>query len=495
MSNAEEIRDLARRAQQALQEGDLVTARQRVEDFLEVDGTDRLWGLSFLDGVLGQMLTAARDEEERRDLAARQRAIRDEVLGADDGDLAWVHAWERARLLNARAWDVVEHGGSQDDQLRALADVERSLAFWPYFLSHQDTRLRLLLALGRAEEAFRTLRWFEALQPGLRDVADLVSSPAYRDWLAEHTCDTLQLPEGPATAQEQVQALDPELRSPPDARLGGAERAHLRGLRCGDTEWHRARNAALVALLLDSNMPVDELISLAPQQADLSEGVIRVDDWRMRMHEDTLLKLRHWLLWAANNHPAAADDHPPPGIRQHLFLRWSQDPLRVEDIGALLDRLGQRAGIEGLTPWRCQRLRFERFHGGVLGEAERRGTLHRVEPAAPAQVKSETVATAMRWVSRGEDTYVPYSYEVDGVGYGFVYCTPYDEVHRFYGNHPAEWYDELTAGTSFRIGYNADDPREHRVLDPRFEPLNGQAMFVGAAAGYVTSPDDVDFHT
>jgi hypothetical protein len=81
---------------------------------------------------------------------------------------------------------------------------------------------------------------------------------------------------------------------------------------------------------------------------------------------------------------------------------------------------------------------------------------------------------------------------VDGIAYGFVYLTPYDELHRAFGDHPAEWYDKLVFGEVFRVGFEPDEPRDHRVLDPRFETLNGQSMFVGTADRYVRRPEDVD---
>lgn len=495
MANGEQLLTLAKSAQDALQQGELERAEQLTETFLASDGTDRHWGLSLLDTILGRMRSETHAEQEQKRLADRQQILRAELLrqGEEGDDEVWVHAWERARLLNVRAWDVVEHGGSRPEHERALQDVERSLAFWPYFFPNQDTRARLLLGLDRPEEAYSTLRWLDALQPGWPDMAGLIASRGYRAWLEEHTYDPLDLPEGSATAREELPQLHPEMRSAPDSRLCGAERIHLRRARAGLTEWHRARNAALVALVLEGLLSPEEIVAMAPQQADLSLGLIRSGPHTANPSEDTVDKLRHWMLWAANNHPVVSDHHPPPGIRGRLFLRWSQEPMTVEDVERILADMGRRIGIEGLSPWRCQRLRFERFHCGVIGEAERRRSLQPIQPAGDALLKTETVATAMAWCSRGEDTYIPYTYEVDGVGYGFVYLTPYDELHRFYGDHPAEWYDELTRSTSFRVGYDADDPRQHRVLDPRFDRLNGRARFVGTATTYVTDSGDVDF--
>ncbi len=495
MATGEQLLSLAKRAQDALQQGELERAEQLTENFLASEGTDRRWGLSLLDTILAKMQAQTQEERRRKQLAERQQALRAELLGASDdgeGGEVWAHAWERSRLLNARAWDVVEHGGSREDFEGALEDVETSLGFWPYFLPNQDTRARILLALDRPDEAYTTLRWCDTLQPGWPDLSELITRPGYRSWLEEHTYEPLELPDGPATAREQLPQLHPEMRSAPDSRLCGAERVHLRRARFGETEWHRARNAALVALLLEGVLTPDEIVSMAPQQADLSLGVVRTAERTFNPDEDTLDKLRHWMLWAANNHPVVCDTHAPPGIRERLFLRWSQEPMTVDDVEKVLGDLGLRVGIERLSSWRCQRLRFECFHCGVIGKAEQRRSLREIQPAGDALLKTETVATAMAWVSSGEDTYIPYTYEVDGVGYGFVYLTPYDELHRFYGDHPAEWYDELTRGTSFRIGYDPDDPRRHRVLDPRFDNLNGRARFVGTASGYVRSADDVD---
>lgn len=101
-------------------------------------------------------------------------------------------------------------------------------------------------------------------------------------------------------------------------------------------------------------------------------------------------------------------------------------------------------------------------------------------PAAPdGRMLAETVACVVGWFSRYEDTYIAYFYEVDGAQYSFVYVTPYDELHRAYGHHPPEWYDALCHGTTFAVGFDPDDPREHRVLEPRFDALNGKVCFVG----------------
>jgi hypothetical protein len=485
---------LADSARVAMQAGQLAEAQALVETFLETEGTDRRWGLAFLDTVLGRLHGESGDEVERLELAARRQRLQDELLAGDEDDESWVHRWERARLLNNRAWTVIQHGGSREDQEAALFDIERSLAFWPYFLSHIDTRSRLQLGLGHDEEVYRSVRWVEALQPGWPDFRDILASEAYRSWLDEHTYDTLEMPAGHATTREVVPPLALEFRSPPDARLNGAERRHLRSIRIGPTEWHRARNAALIGLLLDIEAPLETILTLPPHHADLSLGSIQLGEQAQRPSEATLEKLRHWMLWGANNHPSVFDSHPPPGIRQFLFHRWSLDPLTVARVEELLAEIGERTGIQGLCSWRLQRLLFERFHCGVIGEAERRRTLRRAPAADARAVQNETVATVMRWFSRGEDTYIPFTYEVEGVAYGFVYLTPYDEVHRAFGNHPAEWYDDLLFGEVFRVGFDPDDPRDHRVLDPRFETLNGQVMFVGTADRYVNGPGDVDLY-
>jgi hypothetical protein len=281
------------------------------------------------------------------------------------------------------------------------------LAFWPYFLSHIDTRSRLLLGFGRDEEVYPSVRWVEELQPGWPDFEDIRASRGYRSWLDEHSGDPLDLPAGHATAHEVVPTLALELRSPPDARLNGAERRHLRSIRIGPTEWHRARNAALIGLLLDLDGSAAEIISLPPQHADLSLGSVQLMEHTQRPSEATLGKLRHWMLWAANNHPSVFDSHPPPGIRQLLFHRWSLEPLAETRVEELLTEIGERTGIQGLSSWRLQPLLFERFHCGVIGEAEKRRTLRRAPAADPRSMQIETVATVMRWFSRGEDTYIP----------------------------------------------------------------------------------------
>jgi len=110
---------------------------------------------------------------------------------------------------------------------------------------------------------------------------------------------------------------------------------------------------------------------------------------------------------------------------------------------------------------------------------EKQGDYRTTDPAAAEAAVIAISATALSWVGHGEDTYIPYVYVVDGLVYRFLYLTPYDELHRAFGNHPAEWYDELRYGVRFEVAYDPGNPSSHRVLDPRFQPLNGRAMFAG----------------
>jgi tetratricopeptide (TPR) repeat protein len=341
--------------QATIRAGELDRAVELLEEFLELKGTDRRWGLSLLQTVLKRIRENGVDGSAAdAALSEQEQSIRDDLLAMDSENEAWMHQWERARQLNNQAWQDYEAAESQEELRAALTYAEQSLEFWPYFLPHLDTKVRCLLKLGRKEEAFACVRWVEAVQPDWPDFEDIRPSPEYQDWLAAHPDDPVELPDGMATLDQVLPRLDSDKASPPDQPLNEAERLLLRGVRYGKDEWHRARNAALIAVILDDDLPVSELISMGPQGADLTCRVYRSKQGELPIGFDSLAKLRHWLIYGSTNHPVAQLPNPPAGIREHLFIGWDLEKISRTDVEKLLGEIGKTAGINQLDLRRCK---------------------------------------------------------------------------------------------------------------------------------------------
>jgi hypothetical protein len=272
----------------------------------------------------------------------------------DDEGEAWLHRWERARQLNNQAWSVYEAAESKMEIESALALAEQSLEFWPYFLPHLDTKVRCLLKLGRDEEAFACVRWADAIQPDWPDFEDIRSNPEYLD-------GPVELPDGMATTEEVFPDFDPDQASGPDQPLNEVERLLLRGMRYGKDEWHRARNTALIAVILDDDLPVEELLSMGPQGADLTSRVYRSEQGELPIGFDSLQKLRHWLIYGSTNHPVAQQPNPPPGIRVRLFIGWDLEGLTRKDVEKLLAEIGKKTGVKKLSLRRCKSKKIAGF--------------------------------------------------------------------------------------------------------------------------------------
>lgn len=333
--------------QTAIRAGEHDRAVEMLEEFLDQEGADRRWGLSLLQTVLKNIREGGVDAEAAAELEEQERSIREELLSMDDENEAWLHRWERARQLNNQAWSEYQAAESKEDLESALSLAERSLEFWPYFLPHLDTKVRCLLKLGRQEEAFACVRWADAIQPDWPDFEDIRSNSGYKD-------GPVELPEGMASLEEILPRLDPEKASPPDQPLNETERLLLRGVRYGKDEWHRARNAALVAVILDDDLPVDELLSMGPQGADLTCRVYRSEQGELPIGFDSLQKLRHWLIYGSTNHPVAQQPNPPPGIRVRLFIGWDLEQMTRRDVEDILSEIGRSLGIRELCLRRCR---------------------------------------------------------------------------------------------------------------------------------------------
>jgi hypothetical protein len=354
--------------QAVIRAGEQGRAVELLEEFLEQEGTDRRWGLSLLQTVLKNIRNNGVDAETDAALSEQERSIREDLLNMDADSEAWLHRWERARQLNNQAWQDYQTAKSNKEFRSVLALAEQSLEFWPYFLPHVDTKVRCLLKLGCSDEAFACVRWVEAIQPNWPDFADVRSSLEYRKWLKAHRDDPVELPEGMATPDQVLPRLDPENASNPDQPLNDAERLLLRGVRYGKDEWHRARNAALVAVILDGDLPVTELLSMGPQAADLTCRVYRSEQGELPIGPDSLLKLRHWLIYGSTNHPVAQRPNPPPGIRVRLFIGWDLEGITRQEVENILAKIGRKAGIKKLSLQRCRPRKiagYERHTGYV----------------------------------------------------------------------------------------------------------------------------------
>jgi len=347
--------------QAAIRAGEHDRAIEMLEKFLEQEGADRRWGLSLLQTVLKNIRDGGVDEETAVALIEQEKSICKDLLALDDENEAWMHRWERARQLNNQAWSEYEAAESTENLDSALSLAEQSLEFWPYFLPHLDTKVRCLLKLGREEEAFACARWADAIQPDWPDFEDIRSNPKYQD-------GPVDLPAGMASLEEVLPELDPDNASPPDQPLNETERLLLRGVRYGKDEWHRARNAALVAVILDGDLPVDELLSMGPQGADLTCRVYRSEQGELPIGFDSLQKLRHWLIYGSTNHPVAQRPNPPPGIRVRLFIGWDLEEMTRRDVEDILSEIGRKVGIKGLSLRRCRPSKIAGFdqHTGYV---------------------------------------------------------------------------------------------------------------------------------
>ncbi|MFF3392708.1 hypothetical protein ACFYW1_17495 [Streptomyces sp. NPDC002669] len=86
----------------------------------------------------------------------------------------------RRRTGNALAWHLLRIGEPE----RALAAVEQALveAEGPSHDFIHDTRIRILLALGRTDDAYRVADQVLTRDPGFEDLADLANLPEFQRW-------------------------------------------------------------------------------------------------------------------------------------------------------------------------------------------------------------------------------------------------------------------------------------------------------------------------
>ncbi|MGI8335308.1 leucine-rich repeat domain-containing protein [Actinomadura scrupuli] len=92
------------------------------------------------------------------------------------------------RTGNALAWTLLTMG----EPGRALAVIDRALttAAEPAYDYARDTKVRILLALGRAHEAYTIVDQVLTRDPGFGDFQDLRRDPAFQDWRSAHSALT-----------------------------------------------------------------------------------------------------------------------------------------------------------------------------------------------------------------------------------------------------------------------------------------------------------------
>jgi len=79
---------------------------------------------------------------------------------------------------------------------------------------------------------------------------------------------------------------------------------------------------------------------------------------------------------------------------------------------------------------------------------------------AKAKADKDTLARFHAMVSDCDHWYLAYSFFVGDTEYGFLWETPYDEIHRAY-NKVKAWYDNCGSDTYFTIRYCSKDPKRH----------------------------------
>lgn len=92
----------------------------------------------------------------------------------------------------------------------------------------------------------------------------------------------------------------------------------------------------------------------------------------------------------------------------------------------------------------------------------------------------KAIAQVVSRLTRGENTYILYSYSASILDYLFAWVTPFDEMHRSMGNHRREWYDGLVQDIEFKVSYDSKKPWLHKVETAEFNRLNyGSILFLG----------------
>lgn len=94
---------------------------------------------------------------------------------------------------NTIAWDLYKHSDSIDELERALKTISHGCNYIdsPDYFYAFDTKVRILLKLGRKEEAYRIV--FTCLQqrPDFSDFSDIKEQKEYQDWKKNFATGTM----------------------------------------------------------------------------------------------------------------------------------------------------------------------------------------------------------------------------------------------------------------------------------------------------------------
>ncbi|MER5501529.1 leucine-rich repeat domain-containing protein [Streptomyces sp. NPDC002561] len=148
-------------------------------------GHDRLYAHYALVNTLGELAGNASDADrpvldaELVRYAERTLALLPDTIWHFTDEGAFQEEVGR-RTGNALAWHLLRMGEPE----RALTAVEQALveAEGPSHDFIHDTRVRVLLALGRTDDAYRVADQVLTRDPGFEDLADLANLPEFQRW-------------------------------------------------------------------------------------------------------------------------------------------------------------------------------------------------------------------------------------------------------------------------------------------------------------------------
>jgi hypothetical protein len=100
------------------------------------------------------------------------------------------------------------------------------------------------------------------------------------------------------------------------------------------------------------------------------------------------------------------------------------------------------------------------FTANELSAAAKKGGERIDAKKAMAKSDKEGLARFHALVSDCDHWFLAYSYFIGDIEYGFIWETPYDEIHRGY-NKVKVWYDDCGSDTYFTIAYCSKDPKLH----------------------------------
>jgi hypothetical protein len=101
------------------------------------------------------------------------------------------------------------------------------------------------------------------------------------------------------------------------------------------------------------------------------------------------------------------------------------------------------------------------FTADEMSKAAKAGGKCVINPKeAKTKADKNTLARFHAMVSDCDHWSLAYSFFVDDTEYGFLWETPYDEIHRAY-NKVKAWYDDCGSDTYFTIRYCSKDPKIH----------------------------------